>query len=83
MVVYDDYFRTVRHIEAKTPEAVLWKGVDSTSLAEVMELAEQNGYEYKLHCYDEVLHLNPPVGDITHHVREMLFTPKEVDNNEV
>lgn len=83
MVTFDDYFRTVKHIESKTPEAVLRKGVDSTTLAEVMELAEQNGYEYKLHCYDEVVHLSQPVGDITQHVREMLFTPKEVDSNEV
>lgn len=72
---YDDYFRTYDHIKSCNPEAFVWKGINSTGLAEVMELAEQNGYTYKLNCYDEALNFNGEI--INHHVRSMIFTKEK------
>lgn len=65
---YDDAFRTYRHIENKFNEPFRWVGVDSTSLAEIMELAENNGYTYKLEWFDE-----PNDFGIVIHKRAMVF----------
>ena len=71
---YDDYFRTYRHIEANKPEAVRWVGIDSTGLAEVIELAIKNGYSFAFDFYDEpskIDGVNYPI-----HRRAIIFTKK-------
>lgn len=72
MKEYEDYSRTYRHIESEDPEAFVWTQINSTCLAEVMELAENHGYSYRLNCYDENVVLGCDVVRI--HRRQMIFT---------
>lgn len=68
---YEDYFRVRDHIAEENPESIVWTAINSTGLAEVMEMAEQHGYTYKLNCYDETVNFN---GDsILIHRRTMIF----------
>lgn len=53
MKIYEDYFSTYRHIESNNPESCTWTHIDSTGLAEVIDLAQQNGYGFKFNFYDE------------------------------
>lgn len=71
MKEYEDYFRVREHISEENPESIVWTAINSTGLAEVMEMAEQHGYTYKLNCYDENVDLH---GDsVRIHRRTMIF----------
>ena len=83
MKIYDNYFQVIKHIENNNREAFTWMGIDSSSLAEVMEEAEIKGYSYRLNCYDEQFDFKGE--KVTHHKRTMIFTPREIQvekNNE-
>lgn len=75
MKIYDNIFDARRHIKRDDPESFTWRGIECTGLAETMEEAENHGYAYKLHCYDETLELSlvPGTEGTEHHVREMIF----------
>ena len=75
MKIYEDYFRTKEHIENEEPETVVWTSVNSTGLAEMMELAEIHGYTHKLECYDENVRIGNDLVEC--HRRTMVFTRKE------
>lgn len=52
MKIYDNAFQTYKHLESKNSESCTWEDINSTALAEIMELAEKNGYKYNLECFD-------------------------------
>ena len=53
MKIYEDYFSTYRHIESNNPESCTWTRIDSSGLAEVIDLAVQNGYGFRFEFYNE------------------------------
>lgn len=75
MKEYEDYFRTKEHIESENPESFTWTSIDSSGLAEIMEIAKEHGYTYHLVCYDEPTTFKTALGDeiVMMHRRTMVF----------
>lgn len=71
MKTYDNCFDVFQHLVDGNNEAFRWKGINSTSLADVMELAEKKGFLHMLDCYDEELMIRGEA--VEHHVRAMIF----------
>lgn len=71
MKTYDNCFDVFQHLVDGNNEAFRWKGINSTSLADVMELAEKKGFLHMLDCYDEELMIRGE--SVENHVRAMIF----------
>ena len=76
MKEYDNYFFVLQHLERNDKECFVWKNVNSSSLAEIMEEAEKQGFVCRLRCYNEVVDI-VNVGKVKMHRRDMWFIRKE------